>query len=457
MSKRKLFGTDGIRGEANQYPMTAEVAMRLGRALGLRLAAERRHRPRVLVGKDTRLSGYLFETSLCAGLVSAGADVYLVGPLPTPGIAFLTTGMRCDAGVVISASHNPYQDNGIKLFARDGYKLPDEEEAALEAMLFEDLDPSSLPRGAAIGRAHRVDDAAGRYAVYCKTAFPRDLTLEGVKIVVDCANGAAYRVAPEVFTDLGAEVVAVGCRPDGTNINKRTGALHPEYAGAMVRRTGAHLGVTLDGDADRCILCDERGEIVDGDQILAVLARDLKAQDKLPGDRVVATVMSNVGLERSLDEVGVQLDRVGVGDRYVVERMRASGAALGGEQSGHVILSSHATTGDGIVTALAVLGIMVRRQRPLSALASCMTRYPQVLRNVRVREKRELAAMPEVSAVVDRVESELGPAGRVLLRYSGTELLARVMVEGPDEAQIAAAALEIADTLLTALGAAEEP
>ncbi len=455
MANRKLFGTDGIRGEANVFPMTAELALRLGRALGLRVAATRGHKARVLVGKDTRISGYMLETSLSAGLVSAGADVYLVGPLPTPGIAFLTTGMRCDAGVVISASHNPFQDNGIKLFGRDGYKLPDDEEAALEAMLDADVDEAALPTARGIGRAHRVDDAAGRYAVFCKTAFPRELTLEGLRIVLDCAHGAAYRVAPEVFSDLGAEVITLGCKPDGTNINDGCGALHPENAAAMVRQTGAHLGITLDGDADRCILCDENGRVVDGDQILAILARHLKREGRLPGDRVVATVMSNVGLERSLAEVGVSLDRAGVGDRYVVERMRASGAILGGEQSGHVILSTHATTGDGIVTALSVLNVMVATGRSLSALAACMTRYPQVLRNVRVREKRDLSTLPTVSAAVRDAEASLHGHGRVLLRYSGTEALARVMVEGPDAATIDIAALAIADALVADLGSAE--
>jgi phosphoglucosamine mutase len=363
--------------------------------------------------------------------------------------------MRCDAGVVISASHNPFQDNGIKLFGRDGYKLPDDEEAALEAMLGADLDEAALPTARGIGRAHRVDDAAGRYAVFCKTAFPRELTLEGLRIVLDCAHGAAYRVAPEVFSDLGAEVITLGCKPDGTNINDGCGALHPENAAEMVRQTGAHLGITLDGDADRCILCDENGEVVDGDQILAVLARHLKREGRLSGDRVVATVMSNVGLERSLAEVGVSLDRAGVGDRYVVERMRASGAILGGEQSGHVILSTHATTGDGIVTALSVLTVMVATGRSLSALAECMTRYPQVLRNVRVREKRDLSTLPTVSAAVRDAEASLHGHGRVLLRYSGTEALARVMVEGPDAATIDIAALAIADALVADLGSAE--
>ena len=452
MASRSLFGTDGIRGEANVHPMTADVALQLGRALGMRLRGPLGHRTKVVVGKDTRLSGYLIETALTAGLISAGAEVHLLGPLPTPGIAFMTTGMRCDAGVVISASHNPYQDNGIKIFARDGFKLPDDVEAALETMLREGVPESALPRGTAIGRASRVEDAAGRYAVSCKAAFPKDLTLEGIKVVVDCANGAAYKVAPEVFEDLGATVVALGVDPDGTNINKRCGALHPEGMAAKVRETGAQIGIALDGDADRCILCDERGEIVDGDQILALLARRMMRDGRLAKSSVVATVMSNVGLERSLAEVGASLIRVGVGDRNVVERMRQDGLGLGGEQSGHIIILDHATTGDGIVSSLAVLGVMVREQKLLSELAACMTRFPQVLKNLPVRERRDLSELADVRAVIEHVESRLGDSGRVLVRYSGTELLVRVMVEGPDTTEIGTFADEIADALRLAVG-----
>jgi phosphoglucosamine mutase len=452
MAKRALFGTDGIRGEANVYPMTADVAMQLGRALGLRLRGPLGHRTKVVVGKDTRLSGYLIETGLTAGLLSAGAEVHLLGPLPTPGIAFMTTGMRCDAGVVISASHNPYQDNGIKIFGRDGFKLPDEVEAELEAVLTGDGRTDELPRGVGIGRAWRVDDAAGRYAVYCKSAFPREATLEGIKVVVDCAHGAAYKVAPEVFEDLGATVVALGVDPDGTNINKRCGALHPEMLAETVRQTGAQIGIALDGDADRCILCDERGEVVDGDQILAILARRMLRDGRLPGATVVATVMSNVGLDQSLGAVGARLVRVGVGDRHVVERMRQDRFALGGEQSGHIIVMDHATTGDGIVTALSVLGVMVREQKLLSELAACMTRFPQVLQNLPVRERRALSELPEVERVIRDVEARLGREGRVLVRYSGTELLVRVMVEGPDESEIKSCADEIVAALRHAVG-----
>ena len=453
MVKRTLFGTDGIRGEANHHPMTAELAMGLGRVLGLRLRGVPGHRTKVLVGKDTRQSGYLIESALTAGLCSAGADVYLLGPLPTPGIAFMTTGMRCDAGVVISASHNPFQDNGIKIFGRDGYKLADEIEAELESALQSTGESGrALPRGTGIGKAFRIEDAAGRYAVHCKTAFPKDLTLEGLKIVVDCAHGAAYRVAPEVLEELGASVIAVACEPDGTNINRDCGALHPGNIARLVRETGAHLGIALDGDADRCILCDENGEIVDGDQVLALLGRRMKQHGHLPGDTVVATVMSNVGLERALAEVGVRLERVGVGDRYVVERLRSGGFALGGEQSGHVVMMDHATTGDGLVTSLSVLGVMVREQRPLSELAACMTRYPQVLKSVSVRERRDLSTLPEVMRLVVDVERRLGDSGRVLVRYSGTELLARVMVEGKDEIEIRGHVDEIAAALAKAVG-----
>ncbi|HVZ73754.1 MAG TPA: phosphoglucosamine mutase [Polyangia bacterium] len=445
---RKLFGTDGIRGVANEDPMTAEVALRLGQAVAQRF----RHpeRPgRIVIGKDTRLSGYMFESALVAGIVAAGADVMIVGPLPTPGIAFITSSMRADAGVVISASHNPYQDNGIKIFAADGFKLPDEVEADLERRM------SDIAAGVgggraeagAIGKAVRIEDSRGRYVQFLKQAFPKERTLDGVKVVVDCANGAAYQVAPHVFEELGAEVYPLGVEPDGRNINEGCGALHPEMMAAEVKRVGAQLGVALDGDADRLILVDETGTVVDGDQVMAILGLRLLARNELPHATVVATVMSNLGLERTLAAKGAKLLRTAVGDRYVVETMREGGYLLGGEQSGHIIFLDHATTGDGMVAALRVLAAMAEEGKPLSELARVMTRYPQVLLNFAVARKRPLDEMPAVKKVIARVESDLGADGRVLVRYSGTESKARVMIEGTDHANIRARAEEIAETL----------
>jgi phosphoglucosamine mutase len=454
-NERKLFGTDGIRGVANEEPMTAEIALRLGQAVAQRF----RHpsRPgRVVIGKDTRLSGYMLESALQAGIVAAGADVMLVGPLPTPGIAFITSSMRADAGVVISASHNPFQDNGIKIFAADGFKLPDEVEAELERRMGEigAGDRSARAGAAGIGKAVRIEDARGRYVQFLKHAFPKERTLDGIKIVVDCANGAAYQVAPRVFEELGAEVVTLGCHPDGRNINDGCGALHPELMAAEVKRTGAHLGVALDGDADRVILADEHGTVVDGDQIMAILGTRMLDRDTLPGRTLVATVMSNLGLERALAGKGGSLMRTAVGDRYVVEAMRAGGYLLGGEQSGHIIFLDHATTGDGMVAALRVLAVMVEESRPLSELGRVMVRYPQVLLNFPVARKRPLEEMPVVQQCIARVEGDLGADGRVVVRYSGTESKARVMIEGTDLGRIRAQADEIALTMKRELDAA---
>ncbi|MCA9548208.1 MAG: phosphoglucosamine mutase, partial [Myxococcales bacterium] len=376
----------------------------------------------------------------------------LVGPLPTPGIAFLTSGMRADAGLVISASHNPFEDNGIKIFARDGYKLPDAEEAALEALIGSDELEAHRPTGTAIGRAHRIDDATGRYAVFAKGAFPKDLSLEGLRVVVDCAHGAAYRVAPEVLRELGAEVIALGVAPDGTNINADCGALHPGLAGEVVRARKASGGITLDGDADRCIMVDEHGQVVDGDQVLALLARHMLGQGTLAKQTLVATVMSNLGLDKAVRAAGGRVERVGVGDRYVVERMREGGYSLGGEQSGHVILHDFATTGDGLVTALAVLGIARREGATLSELAACMERFPQVLLNVPVARKPPLETLSATQRAIAEVEASLDGDGRVLVRYSGTQNLARVMVEGPTQALIDDAAGRIAAVLEEELG-----
>jgi len=446
--ERKLFGTDGIRGVANRDPMTAEVALRLGQAVAQRF----RHpdRPgRIVIGKDTRLSGYMLESAMQAGIVSAGADVMLVGPLPTPGIAFITWSMRADAGVVISASHNPYQDNGIKIFAADGFKLPDEIEAELERSMERIAagDATARAEPDAIGKAVRIEDAGGRYVQFLKQVFPKEHTLDGVKVVVDCSNGAAYEVAPQVFQELGAEVIELNVWPDGRNINYECGALHPEKLAEEVRQSGAAIGVALDGDADRLILSDEKGNIVDGDQVMAILATRMLARGQLPQATVVATVMSNLGLERALAAKGGKLLRTAVGDRYVVEAMREKGLSLGGEQSGHIIFLDHATTGDGMVAALRVLAVMVAEGKPLSELATAMTRYPQVLLNFPVAKKRPFEEMPAVQKVIASVEKRLGSEGRVVVRYSGTESKARVMIEGTDEAGIKAQANEIAQTL----------
>jgi phosphoglucosamine mutase len=443
--ERKLFGTDGIRGVANQYPMTAEVALALGRSVAEHFR-QRGQRCRVVIGKDTRLSGYMLESALEAGIVSAGADVMLVGPLPTPAIAFITASMRADAGVVISASHNAFQDNGIKIFGPDGFKLADDIEAEIERRMSnpEPLTPGPEPK---IGKAVRLDDAEGRYVQFVKHTFPKDRTLDGLRIVVDCANGAAYRAAPQVFEELGADVTPLFVEPDGRNINADCGALHPEKVAAEVRRTHAAIGIALDGDADRVILTDEKGEIVDGDQILAILGSRLIAHGRLPGDTVVATVMSNLGLERALASVQGKLLRTAVGDRYVVEAMRAGGYTFGGEQSGHIVFLQESTTGDGLLAALQVLSVMVQEGRSLSELAKLMTRYPQVLLNFPVVRKVPVDELPTVQAAIAKVERALGKEGRVLVRYSGTEPKARVMIEGTDELTIRMYAEDIADVM----------
>lgn len=452
LETRKLFGTDGIRGVANQHPMTAEMALSLGRAVAERFRQGDR-RCRIVIGKDTRLSGYMFESALEAGIVSAGADVMLVGPLPTPGIAFITSSMRADAGVVISASHNPYQDNGIKIFAADGFKLPDEVELDIERRMLDPVHPTpgTEPK---IGKAVRIDDAEGRYVQFLKHSFPKDRTLDGVRVVVDCANGAAYRVAPHVFEELGAEVHTLSHEPNGRNINDGCGALHPEKVAAEVRRTRAAIGIALDGDADRVILTDERGEIVDGDQIMAILGTRFIQQGTLPKNTVVATVMSNLGLERAIAAAKGTLLRTAVGDRYVVEAMRDQGLTFGGEQSGHIIFLQESTTGDGLLAALQVLSIMAQEGCSLSQLAGIMTRYPQVLLNFKVARKPPIEDLPAVQAIVKKIEATLGTEGRVLVRYSGTESKARVMIEGTDESTIRAYAEEIASVMQTSIAPA---
>jgi phosphoglucosamine mutase len=448
---KKLFGTDGVRGVANVYPMTTEMAMQIGRAAAFIFRnGNRRHR--IVIGKDTRLSGYMIENALSAGICSMGVDVLLVGPLPTPGIANITSSMRADAGVVISASHNPFQDNGIKFFSRTGFKLPDEMELRMEELIFSGEIESLRPIANEVGKAFRIDDAAGRYVVFLKSTFPRDLDLSGLRIVLDCANGAAYKVAPAVLEELGAEVVPLGVKPNGTNINAGCGSLHPDVISAAVRETGADLGIALDGDADRVIFVDESGSEIDGDHIMAICATDMIANKSLRKKTVVATVMSNMGLDIAVRRSGGKVLKTAVGDRYVVEEMVRGGYNLGGEQSGHMIFLDHNTTGDGMLSALQVLAIMRRTGKRLSELAQVMTPLPQVLVNTRVVEKKDIRKIPEIDARIRLIESELGDSGRVLIRYSGTEPLLRVMLEGEDHGRIDAWAHEIADLAARHLG-----
>ncbi len=451
-STRTLFGTDGIRGRAGEPPMTPETALRVGMAVAMHFG----HHGKVVVGKDTRRSGYMFETALASGLCAMGVDVLLVGPLPTPGIAHVTRSMRADAGVVISASHNPYPDNGIKLFAGDGFKLPDEVERHLEQLMAGDEIDRGRVTGAGIGGARRIDDARGRYIAHVKQAFAPDLALDGLTLVVDCAHGAGYRVGPTVFEELGARVVAMGVTPDGVNINDGCGALAPEAMCAKVCEVGADMGIALDGDGDRVVICDEAGTLVDGDTILAMCARDMATRGALPTRTVVGTVMSNMGLERALAEIGVGLERTPVGDRYVVDAMRAGGHAIGGEQSGHLVFLDHGTTGDGLVAALQVLNILCRAERPLSELAQVLRPFPQVTRSVAVAHKRPFEALPGLRQAIRRAESELGADGRVLVRYSGTEAKLRIMVEALDGARIEPILDRLADVALRELGAGGE-
>ena len=443
---RHLFGTDGIRGVANQAPMTPELALALGRAVTFVAGRGRRHAPRILIGKDTRLSGYMLETAIASGVCSMGGRVLLCGPIPTPAVAHLTVSMRADAGVVISASHNPYADNGIKIFGADGFKLPDEAEEEMEALM---ADPERLGErktGPGIGRAEKLEDARGRYVAYVKATFPRDLSLDGVRVVVDAAHGAAYRVAPLVFAELGAKVYPIGVRPNGVNINREAGALHPEQTRAEVVKRGAEIGIALDGDADRVIVVDEKGQIVDGDAVMAMCATRMARDGELRNATVVATVMSNLGLERALKAQGLSLVRTPVGDRYVVEAMRQGGYNLGGEQSGHLIFLDHASTGDGLIGALQVLALVMRTGQPLSALAQkAMERVPQVLENVTLSARRPLEDMSELRRVTERVSAALGAEGRVLVRWSGTEPKLRIMLEGPDETRIRTWAKELSE------------
>ncbi|OFX09859.1 MAG: phosphoglucosamine mutase [Alphaproteobacteria bacterium RIFOXYD12_FULL_60_8] len=437
MTKRKLFGTDGVRGKANTEPMTAETAMKIGAAAG-RYFTRGDHRHTVVIGKDTRLSGYLIEPALTAGFISVGMDVVLLGPLPTPAVAMLTRSLRADLGVMISASHNAYEDNGIKLFGPDGYKLSDEVEHRIEDMI--DTAPhDGRVASDKLGRARRLDDDRGRYTEFAKASFPRGQRLDGLKIVVDCANGAAYDVAPKVLWELGAEVIPLSVKPDGFNINKDCGSLHTDGMRARVLAEHADLGIALDGDADRVVLCDERGEIIDGDQVLALIARTWREEGRLRGGGVVATVMSNLGLERLMQSCGLELVRTQVGDRYVVERMRQDGYNLGGEQSGHLVMSDYATTGDGIVAALQVLAAIVGAEKPASEVLRQFAPVPQLLQNVRLpsmeQAKRVLGSSTVIAAVAE-AEARLDGKGRLLVRGSGTEPLVRVMAECDDDALV---------------------
>ncbi len=451
--RNKLFGTDGVRGVANAEPITSETALKLGRALAYVFKhGHGRHR-RILIGKDTRLSGYMLETAMASGICSMGADVWLVGPLPTPGIAFLTRSMRADAGVVISASHNPFEDNGIKFFSRDGFKLDDRTECEIEELVFNDKALAHARAVAGdIGKATRIEDAIGRYLVFLKSCVPRSMTLEGLKVAIDCANGAAYKVGPDVLEELGAEVVAIGNDPDGKNINAGCGAVHLEHLRETVLRTNANVGIALDGDGDRAMLIDEHGEVFDGDDVMALLGCKMAREGRLHDNTVVATVMSNFGLELALSRERIRLVRTDVGDPAVVREMRSNSYNLGGEQSGHVILMDYSTTGDGLISALLVLSCVIEAQRPLSELRA-MHRVPQVLQNVKVRDRVPFAEMLDVMSVIADAEQRLAGTGRLLVRYSGTEMLARVMVEGEDQAQIAFVASEISEAIRKRAGA----
>ncbi len=443
---RKLFGTDGVRGVANVYPMTTEIAMQIGRAIAFQVK-DKRSGHHIVIGKDTRLSGYMIENALAAGICSMGVDVQLVGPMPTPGIAFITTSMRSDAGVVISASHNPFQDNGIKIFSRDGFKLPDERELEIEDLIFSQKMATLRPVAEEVGKATRIDDAKGRYIVFLKNTFPKNAVLDDLHIVLDCAHGATYAVAPHVFRELGAEVTALGVQPDGANINHQCGALHPELMAEEVRRQGADIGLALDGDGDRLIVCDELGRIVDGDHIMAICAAELLKRRKLKKKTLVATVMSNMGLEKAMQGLGGGMVRTKVGDRYVVETMRAKGYNFGGEQSGHLIFLDHITTGDGILAALQLLGVMIKRGKRLSELATIMESYPQTLQNVRTQTRLDPTRIPGLPKALREQEHRLNGRGRILVRPSGTEPLIRVMVEGENEDEINAIAEELCEVI----------
>lgn len=459
MSKnQKIFGTDGVRGTANIEPVTAETALRLGRAAGhvfknLETLARDRGKHKIVLGKDTRLSGYMLENAISAGILSMGVDVLFIGPLPTPGVAYATRSLRADAGIVITASHNPYSDNGIKFFGADGYKLADEIENRIEKLVFRDESTVLRPSASQIGKAVRIDDALGRYIEYVKASFPKGLTLEGLRIVVDCANGAAYKSTPCVLRELGAEVFVFANQPDGKNINLECGSMHPENLCAKVRELRADVGIAHDGDADRVILCDEKGHLIDGDDIMAISSLEMLKEGTLAGRTLVSTVMSNAGLDAAINEAGGQVVRTSVGDKNVIEEMLKNDYTFGGEQSGHLIYRDYSTTGDGLVAALQILRIIKSRDVALSKLAGCWTRFPQLVTNVRVREKIPFEKLDGILEMVLKAEMAVAPqGGRILLRYSGTEPKVRLLIEGRDESMLASLSQEICRAIKAQIG-----
>ena len=456
---KRIFGTDGVRGTANEEPVTAETALKLGRSAAhvfkhLESQPRGREKHKIVIGKDTRLSGYMIENALSSGILSMGVDVLFIGPLPTPGVAYVTRSLRADAGIVITASHNPYADNGIKFFRADGYKLEDGIERQIEGLVFSGEIESIRPTAGEVGKAVRIDDALGRYIEYAKASFPRGMTLEGMRIVVDCAHGAAYKSTPCVLRELGAEVIVLGNQPDGTNINQDCGSMHPEHVAEKLREYRADVGIAHDGDADRVLLCDEAGQAIDGDDILAIAGLEMLEQGTLQNRTLVATVMSNAGLDVAVSQAGGCVLRTNVGDKQVIDEMLRGGFNLGGEQSGHLIFRDHSTTGDGLVAALQILRIMRAKDAPLSRLAQCWQRFPQKIVNIRVREKKPFAEQDGVTQLVTQAEAELKPTGgRVLLRYSGTEPKARLLLEGRDSTVLDRWAKQIGDAIKQQIGA----
>jgi len=458
-SLKKIFGTDGVRGTANVEPVTAETALKLGRAAAhvfknLETQSRGRGTHKIVIGKDTRLSGYMLENAISSGIVSMGVDVLFIGPLPTPGVAYVTRSLRADAGIVITASHNPYTDNGIKFFRADGYKLEDKIEAQIESLVFSGEIEKIRPSSEQIGKAVRIDDALGRYIEFAKASFPRGLTLEGVKIVLDCGHGAAYKASPCVLRELGAEVIVYGNQPDGKNINENCGSMHPEAMCRKVVEHGAHLGIAHDGDADRVLLCDETGRLIDGDDIMAIAALEMLKENSLAGKTLVSTVMSNAGLEAAITKAGGKMIRTAVGDKNVIDEMLKRGLNFGGEQSGHLIFRDFGTTGDGLVAALQILRILKAQDRPLSELAKCWTRFPQLVTNIKVREKKPFEELDGLNQLVTAAEKELhAQGGRLLLRYSGTEPKVRLLVEGRDQQVLATWSDKICGAIQKQIGA----
>ncbi len=448
---RKLFGTDGVRGVANIEPMTSETVLAIGRAAAY-VCKKHNHRHRILIGKDTRISGYMIENALTAGICSMGVDVLLVGPMPTPGIAFITRSMKADAGIVISASHNPYQDNGIKIFSRNGFKLPDEMEHEIENLVTTDKIKDIRPTADAVGKAFRIDDALGRYIVFCKNTFPDELSLEGIRIVLDCANGATYKVAPIIFSELGADVITIHDHPNGTNINDRCGALYPEELSQKVIEYRADVGLAFDGDGDRIVAVDEKGNKLSGDYIMAICAKYMKETGTLKNNLVIATPMSNYGFRKAMDELDIRVEDADVGDRYVIKMMLEKNASFGGEDSGHIIFLDHHTTGDGIISALQLLAIMQKKNKTLSELSKIMTPAPQRLINVPVANKPPLESLPTVQKAIEEAKKQLAGKGRVLVRYSGTQSICRVMVESFDASATNKIAEHLADVINEAIG-----